>query len=130
LICFVLIPLFDIGGPSSEGPTNNASRQAPAASSPVVAFFGGGIGPTIGENWPPSRRREETTVLKNLEKRVGSFRVNLRTSFGHLLEREPSSDKDRLQPLPEKTEKPDVPDNRLPLLKKVSIELYVIIMFI
>lgn len=78
----------------------------------------------MGANWPPSRRREEATVLKNLERRVGSFRVNLRTSFGHLLEREPISDKekekDRLHN-EKKTEEPNVPDNRLPLLKKVSL---------
>lgn len=97
--------------PAADFPASSHDSGSPPP--PGVPFFGGGIGPSVGANWPPSRRREETDALKNLERKVGAFKLN---SSHHLLGSRP--DTNRLQD--EKTE-PDVPDNRPSLLRKVRV---------
>lgn len=62
------------GGTNSDVPRLRATasrrllEQHAHASS--LSILGGGIGPTTGAHWPPSRRREEARALENLQRRV------------------------------------------------------------
>ncbi|KAG8262180.1 hypothetical protein J6590_057752 [Homalodisca vitripennis] len=55
------------GTPGGTRTRNSASRRLLEQH---VAILGGGIGPSTGAHWPPSRRREEAQALENLQKRV------------------------------------------------------------
>ncbi|XP_054272828.1 uncharacterized protein LOC128993096 [Macrosteles quadrilineatus] len=66
----------DSGG--SAGPRNRATasrRLLDHQHSSQLSIVGGGIGPTTGAHWPPSRRREEARALENLQKRVNQGRI-------------------------------------------------------